>query len=101
MTVAAANLHLTLAFLGEVTPTPHSACRPWRHASFSPALISIWMTPEHWPRLGVVWLGCQRAPRGLLQLASLLRAQAPAWLSPEPAAVSSAHYAAYVTLRSR
>jgi len=30
----------------------------------------------HWPRPGVVWLGCQRPPRGLLQLASLLRAQA-------------------------
>lgn len=30
----------------------------------------------HWPQSGVVWLGCRRAPRGLLQLANALRAQA-------------------------
>ncbi|HAK36198.1 MAG TPA: RNA 2',3'-cyclic phosphodiesterase, partial [Pantoea sp.] len=30
----------------------------------------------HWPRPGVVWIGCRRPPRGLLQLADLLRAQA-------------------------
>ena len=30
----------------------------------------------HWPRPGVVWLGTRRAPRGLLQLAELLRSQA-------------------------
>ena len=30
----------------------------------------------HWPRSRVVWLGSRQPPRGLLQLANLLRAQA-------------------------
>ncbi|CQR23492.1 2'-5' RNA ligase [Yersinia enterocolitica] len=30
----------------------------------------------HWPSSGVVWLGCKNPPRGLLQLAQLLRSQA-------------------------
>ncbi|WP_034949670.1 RNA 2',3'-cyclic phosphodiesterase [Erwinia oleae] len=74
--VAAENLHLTLAFLGEISEErslmlQHSAGRI-RQPAFTLTLDDA----GHWPRSGVVWLGPKRAPRGLLQLAELLRSQA-------------------------
>lgn len=74
--VAAANLHLTLAFLGEVTPETAQRLQTLASRIVQPAFDLDLDDAGHWPRPGVVWLGCQRAPRGLLQLASLLRAQA-------------------------
>ena len=74
--IAAANLHLTLAFLGEVSDEKSQILQQQaariRQAGFTLALDDA----GHWPRPGVVWLGCQRPPRGLLQLANLLRSQA-------------------------
>ena len=62
--VAADNLHLTLAFLGEVSAEKQRGLRS-----------------------RVVWLGTRQPPRGLLQLASMLRAQAArsgCYQSPQP-----------------
>ena len=69
--VAADNLHLTLAFLGEVS------------ADFTLTLDDA----GQWLRSRVVWLGTRQPPRGLLQLASMLRAQAArsgCYQSPQP-----------------
>ena len=85
--VAAANLHLTLAFLGEISAQKELALKTLAgrivQTGFSLALDDL----GHWPRPGVVWLGSKRAPRGLLQLAELLRSQAArsgCYQSPQP-----------------
>ncbi|WP_075182152.1 RNA 2',3'-cyclic phosphodiesterase [Pantoea sp. 1.19] len=74
--VAAANLHLTLAFLGDVTPGQQARLSAQagriRQRPFRLALDDA----GHWPASGAVWIGPHRAPRGLHQLATLLRSQA-------------------------
>ncbi|MCP1438060.1 2'-5' RNA ligase [Erwinia persicina] len=74
--IAAANLHLTLAFLGDVGAEKQRALQQMagriRQSPFTLTLDDA----GHWPRSGVVWLGPKQAPRGLLQLAGLLRSQA-------------------------
>lgn len=85
--VVAANLHLTLAFLGEVAPETSQRLQTLASRIVQPGFDLDLDDAGHWPRPGVVWLGCQRAPRGLLQLASLLRAQAArhgCYQSPQP-----------------
>lgn len=85
--VAAANLHLTLAFLGEVSAAKEQALRALAGRIRQPPFTLRLNDAGHWPRPGVVWLGCRQAPRGLLQLASLLRAQAArngCYQSPQP-----------------
>lgn len=74
--VAAANLHLTLAFLGDVSEQKAQALQTLAGRIRQPAFSLTLDDAGHWPRPGVVWLGCRRAPRGLLQLAELLRSQA-------------------------
>ncbi|CFQ35186.1 putative 2'-5' RNA ligase [Yersinia bercovieri] len=74
--IAAANLHLTLAFLGEVSAAKAQILQQQAgrisQLGFNVALDDI----GHWPGSGVIWLGCKNSPRGLLQLAQLLRSQA-------------------------
>ncbi|WON77894.1 RNA 2',3'-cyclic phosphodiesterase [Serratia sp. UGAL515B_01] len=74
--VVAANLHLTLAFLGEVSAQKEQALKMQAgriaQTGFDMSLDDL----GHWPGAGVVWLGTKRAPRALLQLAQLLRSQA-------------------------
>lgn len=74
--IAAANLHLTLAFLGEVSDAKAQILQQQAgrisQSGFNVTLDDI----GHWPGSGVVWLGCKNPPRGLLQLAQLLRSQA-------------------------
>ncbi|WP_338152973.1 RNA 2',3'-cyclic phosphodiesterase [Chimaeribacter arupi] len=74
--VAAANLHLTLAFLGEVSDRKAEVLAALAGNIVQPGFPLTLDDLGHWPRPGVVWLGTRRAPRGLLQLATLLRAQA-------------------------
>lgn len=74
--VAAANLHLTLAFLGEVSDHKAGILGDIASRIASPAFSVRLDDLGHWPRPGVVWLGTRRAPLGLLQLASLLRSHA-------------------------
>ncbi|TCL06565.1 MULTISPECIES: RNA 2',3'-cyclic phosphodiesterase [Sodalis] len=74
--VAAENLHLTLAFLGEVSANKEQALRAAAaRLQQSPFTLTL-DDCGHWPRPGVVWLGLRSPPRGLLQLAQWLRAQA-------------------------
>lgn len=74
--VVAANLHLTLAFLGEVSAQKETALRDIASRIQSPTFSLKLDDLGHWPRSGVVWLGTRRAPLALLQLASLLRSHA-------------------------
>ncbi|MFU2314624.1 RNA 2',3'-cyclic phosphodiesterase [Rahnella sp. PCH160] len=74
--VTAANLHITLAFLGEISELKTDALTRvagrLETQKFSLYLDDI----GHWPGSGVVWIGTKRAPNGLLQLASVLRSHA-------------------------
>ena len=85
--VAAASLHITLAFLGEIgTEKALGLQRLAARIRQRPFTLQL-DDAGHWPRSGVVWLGCRQAPRGLLQLADTLRAQAArsgCYQSPQP-----------------
>ncbi|MBU9838171.1 RNA 2',3'-cyclic phosphodiesterase [Rahnella sp. L72c] len=74
--VAAASLHITLAFLGEISDLKARALTSVagriQAQKFSLQLDDI----GHWPGSGVVWIGTKRAPNALLQLASVLRSHA-------------------------
>ncbi|MGB2536335.1 RNA 2',3'-cyclic phosphodiesterase [Hafnia paralvei] len=74
--IAAANLHITLAFLGDVSEQKSLALQNMASRIKQPAFSLDLDDAGHWPGAGVVWLGSRRAPRGLLQLAELLRSQA-------------------------
>ena len=74
--VAAANLHMTLAFLGEISEQKANVLVDIASRIQSPDFSMQLDDLGHWPRPGVVWLGTRRAPTALLQLASLLRSHA-------------------------
>ncbi|WIO43965.1 RNA 2',3'-cyclic phosphodiesterase [Klebsiella electrica] len=85
--VAADNLHLTLAFLGEVSADKQHALAALAGRIHQPGFTLTLDDAGQWLRSRVVWLGTRRPPRGLLQLASLLRAQAArsgCYQSPQP-----------------
>lgn len=85
--VAAASLHITLAFLGEISDEKAQGLRQLAGRIRQPSFNLSLDDAGHWPRPGVVWLGCRQAPRGLLQLAEMLRAQAArsgCYQSPQP-----------------
>ncbi|MBS6736706.1 MULTISPECIES: RNA 2',3'-cyclic phosphodiesterase [Enterobacteriaceae] len=85
--VAAANLHLTLAFLGEVSAEKQRALETLAGRIRQPGFTLQLDDAGQWLRSRVVWLGCRQSPRGLLQLADMLRAQAArsgCWQSPTP-----------------
>jgi len=74
--VAADALYLTLAFLGDISDEKAQVLMQLagriQQAGFTLELNDA----GHWPRSGMIWLGPHRAPRGLLQLAEMLRSQA-------------------------
>ena len=72
--VAADNLHLTLAFLGEVSADKQRALAALAGRIHQPGFTLTLDDAGQWLRSRVVWLGTRRPPRGLLQLASMLRA---------------------------
>lgn len=85
--IAAANLHLTLAFLGEISEQKQQTLMALAGRIQQPAFTLTLDDAGHWPRSRVVWLGSRQPPRGLLQLANLLRAQAArsgCYQSPQP-----------------
>lgn len=85
--VAAANLHLTLAFLGEVSAEKQQALSAMAGRIRQPGFTLNLDDAGQWLRSRVVWLGTRQPPRGLLQLANLLRAQAArsgCYQSPQP-----------------
>ncbi len=85
--VAAANLHLTLAFLGEVSADKQRALETLAGRIRQPGFTLDLNDAGQWLRSQVVWLGTRQPPRGLLQLANMLRAQAArsgCYQSPQP-----------------
>lgn len=74
--IAAANLHLTLAFLGEVSEQKETALRSVAGRIDAKGFSLCIDDAGHWPGAGVVWLGTRRAPGPLLQLAEILRSHA-------------------------
>jgi len=74
--VSTENLHLTLAFLGEVSANKEQALRAAAAQLQQSAFTLTLDDYGHWPRPGVVWLGLRNPPQGLLQLAQWLREQA-------------------------
>jgi 2'-5' RNA ligase len=73
--VAADNLHLTLAFLGEVSAEKQRALAALAGRIRQPGFTLTLDDAGQWLRSRVVWLGTRQPPRGLLQLASMLRAR--------------------------
>lgn len=85
--VAADNLHLTLAFLGEVSAEKQRALATLAGRIQQPGFTLHLDDAGQWLRSRVVWLGTRQPPRGLLQLANMLRAQAArsgCYQSPQP-----------------
>ena len=85
--VAAANLHLTLAFLGEMSAEKQQALAAMAGRIRQPGFTLTLDDAGQWLRSRVVWLGTRQPPRGLLQLANMLRAQAArsgCYQSPQP-----------------
>lgn len=85
--VAAANLHLTLAFLGEVSADKQRALSAMAGRIRQPGFTLTLDDAGQWLRSRVVWLGTRQPPRGVLQLANMLRAQAArsgCYQSPQP-----------------
>ncbi|SUB18343.1 2'-5'-RNA ligase [Pantoea agglomerans] len=92
--VVAANLHLTLAFLGEVAPETSQRLQTLASRIVQPGFDLDLDDAGHWPRPGVVWLGLPaRATRSVAARQPAAGPGRPAWLLPEPPAVSSAHHA--------
>ena len=85
--VAGANLHLTLAFLGEVSADKQRALSAMAGRIRQPGFTLTLDDAGQWLRSRVVWLGTRQPPRGVLQLANMLRAQAArsgCYQSPQP-----------------
>lgn len=85
--VAAESLYLTLAYLGEVSEEKAQTLMQLAGRIRQPGFTLTLDDAGHWPRSGMIWLGPHRAPRGLLQLAEMLRSQAArsgCYQSPQP-----------------
>lgn len=85
--LAAANLHLTLAFLGDISAEKQRALEQLAGRIRQPGFTLTLDDAGQWLRSRVVWLGARQPPRGLLQLADMLRAQASrsgCYQSPQP-----------------
>ncbi|MER1975189.1 RNA 2',3'-cyclic phosphodiesterase [Pseudocitrobacter faecalis] len=85
--VEAANMHITLAFLGEVSAEKQAALAKLAGRIRQPGFTLHLDDAGQWLRSRVVWLGTRQPPRGMLQLANMLRAQAArsgCYQSPQP-----------------
>lgn len=85
--IAAANLHLTLAFLGDISAEKQRALETLAGRIRQPGFTLNLDDAGQWLRSRVLWLGSRQPPRGLLQLADMLRAQASrsgCYQSPKP-----------------
>lgn len=87
--VAADNLHLTLAFLGEVSAEKEKALSLLAGRIRQPGFTLTLDDAGQWLRSRVVWLGMRQPPRGLIQLANML---CPQRLFSKQSSVSSTYY---------
>jgi 2'-5' RNA ligase len=79
------NLHLTLAFLGEVSADKQRALAALAGRIRQPGFTLTLDDAGQWLRSRVVWLGTRQPPRGLLQLAMLrARRRSGCYQSPQP-----------------
>ena len=87
-------IHLTLAFLGEVSESRiQDAIRAARNARGAPHALPIELA-KVWAHNSIVWVGPERTPPALDALTRSLRAQ----LQAEGFAIESRPFAAHVTL---
>ncbi len=92
--VPAENLHLTLAFLGNVGPDVR-ACMENAAEEINSATFELVFTHlGYWPRPRVLWAGTESVPDALLELVSVLRAG----MSRCGLCAESRPYRAHVTL---
>ncbi|MEO3989973.1 RNA 2',3'-cyclic phosphodiesterase [Pseudocitrobacter cyperus] len=85
--VAAANMHITLAFLGEISAEKQTALAAMAGRIRQPGFTLHLDDAGQWLRSHVVWLGTRQPPRGVIQLADMLRSQAArsgCYQSPQP-----------------
>jgi 2'-5' RNA ligase len=95
--VPAANLHLTLVFLGEVDPARIGALRRAADGPAGPGFPFLLDRIGGFRRAGVVWAGCHQPPPALLALQSgLERRIREAGFSPDDRA-----FAPHLTLARR
>lgn len=71
--VAAANLHLTLEFLGSLDPAAKACAERAAQSLSAPAFELELRCLGHWPRARILWSGPQHVPRGLTGLVGRLR----------------------------
>ncbi|WP_300002137.1 RNA 2',3'-cyclic phosphodiesterase [uncultured Cedecea sp.] len=93
--VVQANLHLTLAFLGDISAEKQRALSQLAGRIRQPAFNVCLNNAGQWLRSGVIWVGPRQAPRGLLQLADMLRAQAARSGCHQPAMPFHPHITLY------
>lgn len=73
--VAARNLHLTLVFLGALSPAQIMAvCACAARLSVTPFTLELDRV-GYWPRPGIVWAGCRETPAPLALLVQSLHAE--------------------------
>ena len=95
--VPAANLHLTLAFLGEVDPGAMPALRDAASLARAEAFGLELDQLGAFARAGVAWAGCRRAPAALLELQSGLARR----IRDAGVALDERPFAAHLTLARR
>ncbi len=69
-----AALHLTLAFVGAVSPERIKLLETIGHELYAEAFDLSLDRLGFWPRNGILWAGCQQAPAPLLRLGEALAA---------------------------
>jgi 2'-5' RNA ligase len=92
--VAAANLHITLAFLGDVSAEKQRALASMAGRISQPGFTLHLDDAGQWLRSRVVWLGTRQPPRGLLQLANMLRHRPRAAVVTKARSLFIPHYPA-------
>ena len=95
--VPARNLHLTLAFLGEIDPGREGAILAAAEAVVVPAFRLVLDRLGSFPRTGVAWAGCAAAPPEL----SSLQAQLDGRLRDAGFALERRPFSPHVTLARR
>ncbi|QUJ67050.1 RNA 2',3'-cyclic phosphodiesterase [Photobacterium sp. GJ3] len=90
-----ANLHLTLAFLGQVTEAQQQQLIQATEQLTIPAFNVVFNFIRYWKRSRVIWMGAEQSPPALLQLAEQLGEIAEATGLPR----DTRQYTPHITLK--